>query len=136
MIEHITFNDARKMLSECYRVMKPGGVLRIVTPSLEFLVRIIQDKVPDYTLWAGRTFCPDAPPFKSVVFNNFVRAWGHQFIYDASTLLWIMHKAGFQTLHLCGLQESEHEELRNLAFEKRMPAGFLDLESMTVEGTK
>jgi predicted SAM-dependent methyltransferase len=136
MIEHITFPQARSMLNECHRVMQPGGVIRIVTPSIEFLSLMLRDSIPDYVQWAAKTFCPNDPPLRSVVFNNFVRAWGHQFIYDASALCWIMHQAGFQDLQFCSLQKSEHPELQNLAFEDRMPQGFLAIESMVIEGTK
>jgi len=34
MIEHVSFDDGLNMLSECYRILKPHGVLRVVTPSL------------------------------------------------------------------------------------------------------
>ncbi len=41
MIEHVPLVGGQKMLKECYRVLRPGGVIRIVTPSLHFLTSII-----------------------------------------------------------------------------------------------
>jgi predicted SAM-dependent methyltransferase len=38
-IEHLTLKEAEKILHEIHRVLKPGGVLRIVTPDLEELSR-------------------------------------------------------------------------------------------------
>jgi len=34
-IEHLSIGDAKSFTEECYRILKPGGVLRIVTPDLE-----------------------------------------------------------------------------------------------------
>lgn len=137
-IEHMPLPAGQFMLGECHRVLRPGGVLRVVTPSIQFLIDLMQRKHDDYTSWSSRMFRPNDPPFPSVVFNCFVREWGHQFIYDEQTLLWCMYKAGFDPdsfIH-CALQESQHPELCNLAFENRMPAGYLALESMIIEATK
>jgi SAM-dependent methyltransferase len=40
VLEHLTREDGRRLLTECFRVLKPGGVVRIVVPDLE---RIAQD---------------------------------------------------------------------------------------------
>ena len=37
MIEHITYTQGGLMLSECFRVLKSGGKLRVSTPDLRFL---------------------------------------------------------------------------------------------------
>lgn len=39
VIEHFTRKDARAFLVECYRVLRPGGVLRVVFPDLEKITR-------------------------------------------------------------------------------------------------
>ncbi|MGD0338461.1 MAG: methyltransferase domain-containing protein [Bacteroidota bacterium] len=39
LIEHYEKEEARKFIKECYRVLKPGGIIRIVTPDLEDIVR-------------------------------------------------------------------------------------------------
>jgi len=38
IIEHVPYSAGASMLRECFRVLKPGGVLRISTPDLPFLV--------------------------------------------------------------------------------------------------
>jgi predicted SAM-dependent methyltransferase len=39
LIEHLHKNKAKKLLSECNRILKPQGILRIVVPDLEAIVR-------------------------------------------------------------------------------------------------
>jgi predicted SAM-dependent methyltransferase len=35
VLEHLRRDDAARLLAECYRVLRPGGVLRVVVPDLE-----------------------------------------------------------------------------------------------------
>ena len=84
MIEHIALHDAEPMLSECFRVMAPGGTIRIVTPDLEFLTTLLASPPPpalrDYIQYSIDEYRIHAPgPEGTAVFNHFVRAWGHQY---------------------------------------------------------
>ncbi len=38
-IEHITYLQAEMLLKECYRVLSPGGIIRIITPDFEKICR-------------------------------------------------------------------------------------------------
>nr|WP_295923791.1 methyltransferase domain-containing protein [uncultured Dyadobacter sp.] len=42
VLEHIPKNKANDFLAECFRVLKPGGIIRIVLPDLENIVREYQ----------------------------------------------------------------------------------------------
>lgn len=39
LLEHLPRHEAKGLIDECYRVMKPGGTLRVVVPDLEAIVR-------------------------------------------------------------------------------------------------
>lgn len=39
VLEHLKQHEAQKLLSECHRVLKPKGIIRIVVPDLESIVR-------------------------------------------------------------------------------------------------
>ncbi|MBW4620819.1 MAG: methyltransferase domain-containing protein [Cyanosarcina radialis HA8281-LM2] len=39
LLEHLTQTEAQKLLSECWRTLKPQGVIRIVVPDLESVAR-------------------------------------------------------------------------------------------------
>jgi predicted SAM-dependent methyltransferase len=141
MIEHIPFDDGRHMLEECNRILKPGGIIRIVTPSVGFLARVMSSDrgmlEDSYRNWSVATWVPEAPKVTNAFFlNNFVRAWGHAFIYDRETLELSLSLAGYGQIVRCELNNSDHPVLRDLANVKKIPPGFLDLESMVVEATK
>jgi SAM-dependent methyltransferase len=40
VLEHLSVQEAQFFLAECYRVLKPGGVLRVVVPDLEQIARL------------------------------------------------------------------------------------------------
>lgn len=141
MIEHIAYTEGMIMLSECFRILKSGGKLRISTPDLQFLIGLYSNDKSnlqcDYIKWAIDTFIRYSPCYQDTfVINNFVRDWGHKFIYDEKVLRASLEKLGFTNITRCELNDSASEELRNLENESRMPDGFLGLESMVLEGTK
>lgn len=141
MIEHISYINAFVMLSECQRVLRNNGKIRISTPNLQFLIDLYQGNKTklqiEYIKWATDRFVKySLYPDDTFVINNFVRDWGHLFIYDEKTLRSLLERAGFTKITKCNLNESEHEPLRNLENIKRMPEGFLQLESLTLEATK
>jgi predicted SAM-dependent methyltransferase len=141
MIEHIPYGDGQKMLAECCRVLKPSGTIRISTPNLDFLIDLARPDKSDlqraYIKWSSYSFVAGAPEDnETFVINNFVRNWGHTFIYDKRTLHQAMTSAGFAQTTSCDLQESQHAALRGLENETRMPPDFLPLETLTVEGGK
>ncbi len=141
MIEHISYSNGLRMLSECHRILRNNGKIRISTPNLQFLNDLYRDSKSElqmeYIKWATDNFIKSAPYYDDTfVINNFVRCWGHLFIYDEKTLRSSLERAGFSKIIRCDLNESRGEALRNLENEKRMPKGFLRLESFTLEGTK
>jgi len=141
MIEHITFTEGIYMLTECYRILKGKGKLRISTPDLSFLIELYGEEKSDlqreYIQWSSDSFIEWAPYYDATfVINNFVRDWRHKFIYDKETLRSSLEKAGFEKVKKFNLNKSEDDELKNLENEGRMPTGYLRLESLTLEGTK
>lgn len=40
MLEHLEADDARKFLAECHRVLRPGGIVRVVVPDLEGIAQV------------------------------------------------------------------------------------------------
>ena len=139
MIEHVPLSGGIAMLGECYRVLRSGGWIRISTPSLEFLLGLMltpSDLSNRYVKWSCRIFSPGLPVCAETVINNFVRAWGHQFIYSREMLARVVTDAGFREGRFWPIAESDDPEFRGLENAARMPEGYLQLETMTIEAEK
>lgn len=147
LIEHVSFGEGAVMLRECFRVLAPGGRIRVATPDLRFLTALHRSDLSPlqerYLAWAVAEM-PGMPEMgrggadtgSGFVINIFLRAWGHRVIYDEPMLRSALERAGFASVTECGLNESSEAALRGLANEKRLPEGFLRLETLTLEGTK
>jgi predicted SAM-dependent methyltransferase len=140
MIEHLEYAGGSSMLKECFRVLRKDGTIRVSTPDLPFLIDLYRsDKSQqqvEYIKWATDNFVPDTDYDDIFVINNFVRAWGHQFIYDEKTLRSSMKKAGFTNIIRCDLNRSVEAPFLDLENETRLPPGFLRMETLTLEGSK
>lgn len=73
---------------------------------------------------------------RGYVVNLLMHAYGHRFIHDEGILRGMLEQSGFSNVVRCGLNESDDAAFRNLANEGRMGAGFLRLQSLTLEAGK
>jgi 2-polyprenyl-3-methyl-5-hydroxy-6-metoxy-1,4-benzoquinol methylase len=83
VIEHVT--DPRRFLTECYRVMRPGGTLVLATPNLDD--RIFRAA---YLLARGRRVRLFEPGEREL----------HLFFFSASTLERLAREVGFERISL------------------------------------
>lgn len=138
VIEHMSYSDGVNMLTESYRVLKPGGRIRISTPDLEFLIRMYLEKdqlIKEYIKFSADRYnlAGDTDTF---IINNFVRDWGHEFIYDKKTMKSLLERIGFKDIKTYNIKESDDIHLCNLENDTRLPNGFLQLETFTMEASK
>lgn len=47
IIEHFRRNDALFFMRECFRILKPGGIIRVATPDLEEISRLYLEKLDE-----------------------------------------------------------------------------------------
>lgn len=119
MIEHISYEDALRMLQECHRVLKSGGVIRITTPDLEFTHELMHSPLTPalkrYVAYSNRRFGgADYIDSAIHVVNRLHHEWGHQFLYDRGTLTASLGQAGFAEIVECTLNKSNHPALTNI----------------------
>jgi predicted SAM-dependent methyltransferase len=141
MIEHLSYENGKKMIAECYRSLKPGGIIRVSTPDFAFLIGLYNNPTlplhDRYIRWSSETYLHNRVPIKPIfTINNFVRDWGHLFIYDFETLCQTLASHGFVNIRKVEISKSDHTDLSGLENERRMPPGFLALESLIVEADK
>lgn len=115
--EHINTADGTFFLRECRRVLRPGGVVRIATPDLDFVVDKYQsnweevDTLRDFNLDWIQTRCE--------YINTAMREWGHQWIYNEEELLRVGRYAGLRFhKRYFNLGESDFPYLRGLEYRK------------------
>ena len=112
VMEHITVEEGAAGLRDWFRLLEPGGVLRIATPDLEYVVeRYGNDwkdqawlRLPEYAFIRTR----------AEMLNVSMRWWGHRYLYDGEELERRMREAGFTTIRRCGYRQSEIAELAGL----------------------
>jgi SAM-dependent methyltransferase len=111
MLEHLTYDEGQRCLRESLRVLRPGGTIRIATPSLERIAGLYDagDLEARYVRWAVETLDPEVDaPLPGVVVNNFFHSWGHRFVYDPQTLRHALRQAGFVDIEERPVGELEH----------------------------
>jgi predicted SAM-dependent methyltransferase len=101
MIEHLAEAGARRMISESFRVLRPGGRIRVATPDLAAIVgvyeRPVDPEARHYIDWVMATLRPDVTVGNNrcYVVNQMFNSYGHRFIYDEETLTAVLLAAGF-----------------------------------------
>jgi predicted SAM-dependent methyltransferase len=112
LMEHLAVDEGRRCLEDWFRVLEPGGVVRIATPDLEYLVERYQHGWRDQA-WLGQpeyAFIQTRAEMMNVAF----RWWGHQYLYDGEELERRLREAGFGGIRRCALGQSAVPELAGL----------------------
>ena len=111
ILEHLYLDEAKQLLQECFRVLRPNGVLRVVVPdlraiALEYLGSTTIDDSSDRTsaeLPADRMnkrlgFRPPARPTGNVLRQMYIAVKDfhtHKWMYDADSLAYYLRGVGF-----------------------------------------
>jgi predicted SAM-dependent methyltransferase len=139
MIEHVSEPRGLHVIRESFRVLRPGGVLRVTTPDLRKVITIYEDDNPsvslrDYLAFLDETLPHDSHPRAAQMLNTYMRAWGHQFVYDEEDLTAKLRDAGFSEVKRVEPGVSEHQALRGL--ESHVPPWANAAEAMCLEATR
>lgn len=125
--DQLVMEDAAQLLSECHRVLQPGGVLRLLLPDLDRLVRLYLDE-PDtlVRMWVEDVGVPLVTGTPGEVLNRAMRVpdVGHAYVYDRKTLRTLMSRHGFEARE-AAFGESEVPGLRGV--DQRPPDSSLSM---------
>jgi predicted SAM-dependent methyltransferase len=100
VFEHFELADAITLLDECYRVMRPGGIMRIGVPDFgKYLRSYASDRSEIEALRPGR-------PTALLALAEVVLAHGHRSAWDGETLTVVLEAAGFVDARVCDWGDS------------------------------
>lgn len=150
MFEHLKIEQQLNMLSESYRILKKGGMMRIATPNLDFLFKIYSNsntsENTDYVDWAINNV-PRLNAVKNTivgneehhiyVINNFFKDWGHQVIHNVSSINKLVLQCNFSHFRECEVGKSEVSVFQGIEKHGDVIPDRINLfETMVVEFTK
>ncbi len=153
-IEHFTKAEGLQLLRECRRVLKPGGVLRLSTPDLRYLVALYTSasRSLDPHQWgsgemnaaanhgresvfaAGRAtlraykdvgFVAESP---AQLINDGMRNWGHLYLYDEMELEIALKASGFKRVR--------REQYQKTAVPEMITEGRPDCNELIMEASR
>ena len=120
VLEHFERWEALKIFTECKRVLKKGGVMRIVVPDIEKMFQLYHQAKNRpgrelCRLWWG--FNKDEKPknFIQKISRWFIR--DHRWNYDLSELRILIKEAGFSKVYLRDFQTGTVPDLEKLDLE-------------------
>ena len=96
-LEHFTREEGQFIIFEAFRVLKPGGTIRIVVPDLRrFVDRYLNQEIPadHFVEDLGVLYQKNKNSLKTKL-GPFIQ-FPHQCMYDAETLLSLLKRAGFK----------------------------------------
>jgi predicted SAM-dependent methyltransferase len=123
--EHFTLDEGFKMAQEWARVLRPGGVVRVVNPDLEKEARIYLGDLKATSAeqfdrhkrrWLNLRHKNEVDRFltPAMLFNFGMRLDGHLFLYDFETLKAQLEAVGLVGVTRCKFGQSEHDALRGI----------------------
>lgn len=125
VIEHFTLADDLDLLAECFRVLAPGGLVRLGVPDFG---RYIESYAGDGSfideVRPGR-------PTRLLALGEVALSHGHRSVWDGETLARVLTESGFEGARVCAWGESELEpapdskrrEAESVYAEARKPSG-------------
>lgn len=143
LLEHLSIEDAKKMLKECFRILKKGGKIRISTPDIKFIISLYnKNKNNSYYIkkitnrFLKDIYGTDYRPL--FIINNAFYNWEHKFLYDEEFLREILKKTGFNDVKRELYGESRDKNLNMVeAHEKGVgDIRVCKIESLILEATK
>ena len=113
-LEHIDYKDGYNFISECYRILKTGGVVRLAVPCVEELLKNVDDKYRKlkHRKRNWRKQYGDDMSERNII-RDIMFSYEHKAVYTKELLKIVMDSMGFNTKE-CNIGESEHDCLLNI----------------------
>lgn len=114
VLEHLSLNDFNTALANTLRMLKPGGIFRLVMPDLEYMIKGYMQNKKAGMDEASVRFIRDTGMgieqrtrgLKGAIMHG----WGnsnHLWLWDQSATLLALTKAGFKNIRACSFSDSK-----------------------------
>jgi len=138
-LEHLYHRNAEHLLQECWRVLKPGGVCRVVVPDLGAIIeRYLQARQMGEQSAADRLMeelLVHEKHRKPGIMGIYYRLTGyhqHKWMYDALSLQRLFNEAGFTAVKAAEYGVSRIDNI----LEIEEPGRIMNGQGVAVEGSK
>ncbi|MEL7035961.1 MAG: hypothetical protein AAFO04_10135 [Cyanobacteria bacterium J06592_8] len=104
-LEHLSLKEAIDFLNNAWNSLKSGGIVRLSTPSLEWVLS---------THFNLSETNPQKRIDSTFSMNRAFHGWGHQFLYSKEFLSFMLENLGWQDIKFCEYGKSQHPKLSSL----------------------
>jgi predicted SAM-dependent methyltransferase len=112
--EHLAFDEVRRLLGECFRVLKPGGRIRVIVPDVSIFVdRYQANDMAWFREWERVALEPRGrklvTPMQAISFVT--QEYGHRSAWDFASLRKVLEEAGFTGIEHVGYRQGRDPRL-------------------------
>jgi len=109
-IEHLKKEDGYAFLKECYRLLKPGGVMRVGWPDIARLIRAYALRDKKYYDYIGpRVHGGMKLDMWDELIPDFFYSWDHQYGYTRKHMKALLLEIGFSKVTQKKFQQSDYD---------------------------
>jgi predicted SAM-dependent methyltransferase len=114
VLEHFDYEKGRFVLRECWRILRPGGCLRIIVPDGSKIMRTYFERPGEFPSWRTR----ESSCAMEAVNSYFRQRYEHQYMYDSQLLKHQVQEAGFAQVEELSFRKSNLSQQMLLDDEK------------------
>jgi SAM-dependent methyltransferase len=118
VLEHMSLEEVRRALANCYKHLQPGGIFRLVVPDLETMAKAyISSNNPEAAhefmriTWLGKEH-------RQRDILSFLKDWlagnNHLWMFDYDSLSLELSKSGFKNIRRAGFGDSDIDIFRDV----------------------
>jgi predicted SAM-dependent methyltransferase len=113
-LEHLNYTEVAQVLAECHRILKPGGVIRIIVPDLSIFVQnYASNNESWFRDWERETLKPRGRSMISRMeaLSFVTQEYGHRSAWDFETMDRFLTRSGFTEIRQCAFNKGSDARL-------------------------